>query len=771
MPLFPTAVMSTQGEIAASSIVYWNHSTIKLVLPHGVGAADVVVYSAGQMQLQLSSGMFGPPSFAYSDPVVTAISPLVGTTLGGNVVTLTGYNFGVNASAISVNDVPLPLPATYQAPGLYSLRVNWGNTPWTLPISSLVPGGQCLVPTSNGTGISGCNVGVLGVTQTSISLIAPPGLGINQPISVSVISSVNANDPAPLPTPRVFASVNATPVLYSYRAPVIKQVTDASGVIPFVLLGPSRFVEVMITGYDLSSPSDSSSYSFPYPWMTLMIDGSTAGVSGVPVRALLPDGMLVDADGSEAVLAYITNVTTVGYHNVTVVVGGQSYTAVNALNVGCAPDFFGRPGEICIPCPLGGYCPGYSCPSGAPTCPLSARLHAYPAAMPGFFNLNSTDMTCPPDKNSTGRDGVCIVACFDTGTVGGSACLGDNLCATGYVSAAPSWRCDSCATSPVPYYAINTVCTPCPTGGGPFALVILFTLLVVSVGAIAYVLNKNAIRIGYVSIGLDYAQVVALFATAQAPWTKELKNIFLVLSALYLNVEIVAPECLPPVGNADFKDKFTTVMLLPIFIGGAFLSFHAALTFWKSVVLGRSKKLNRHVAPLIASLLLMMYVLYIYLCKITFDVFDCQPSPEPLADRVAQPAHPVATTVPMPEDRDSGGATLLYLQADKTPCTYVTSGYGSGLASTQAALVPIAAVSLIIYVVGYPVALAFFLWRKRDLIIEDQLLRAKGVGNDRLTNPDAYGMRRAFSGVYHLWKPDYYWWTTIILLRKFFIVR
>jgi hypothetical protein len=195
-------------------------------------------------------------------------------------------------------------------------------------------------------------------------------------------------------------------------------------------------------------------------------------------------------------------------------------------------------------------------------------------------------------------------------------------------------------------------------------------------------------------------------------------------------------------------------MLLPVFIGGAFLCMHVGLLTWKAGVLGRRKHLTRHAAPLISSVMLSMYTLYIYLCKMTFDVFDCQPSP----------------SASLPEDQ-YGGATLYFLQADKTPCQFVSESDGAHVGGgTQVILLGPAIASIIIYIVGYPLALGWFLRKNRELIIEDQLLRAKGVGNDRLTNPNAYSLRRNFSGVYYLWKPDYYWWTTMILLRKFFIV-
>ncbi len=89
---------------------------------------------------------------------------------------------------------------------------------------------------------------------------------------------------------------------------------------------------------------------------------------------------------------------------------------------------------------------------------------------------------------------------------------------------------------------------------------------------------------------------------------------------------------------------------------------------------------------------------------------------------------------------------------------------------TQRTLMAPAVASLVVYVAGYPLAMAVGLWRNRELIVEDQLLRAKGVGNDRLSNPSAYSLRRMYSRVYYMWKPDYYFWTVCVLVRKFFIV-
>jgi hypothetical protein len=50
--------------------------------------------------------------------------------------------------------------------------------------------------------------------------------------------------------------------------------------------------------------------------------------------------------------------------------------------------------------------------------------------------------------------------------------------------------------------------------------------------------------------------------------------------------------------------------------------------------------------------------------------------------------------------------------------------------------------------------------------MEDQLLRAKGGGDDRLTNPHALHMRQRYGRTYYQFRPDRYYWQLCVLLRK-----
>ena len=178
-----------EGEVAQMWLLSWSHTAISFVMPHGLGDADIVVVADGQQQ-----AVFSTPYFAYADPVVapTALAPANGTTAGGTLVTVTGYNFGVAPSNVSYgpSGLPLPLPRSYMAP-LHALRVNWG--PQLGSIATTNPVGACISSSVDAAGnvpfvVSRCTPGlIIGVNHTAVQLLSLPGLGAWQPVSISVI--------------------------------------------------------------------------------------------------------------------------------------------------------------------------------------------------------------------------------------------------------------------------------------------------------------------------------------------------------------------------------------------------------------------------------------------------------------------------------------------------------------------------------------------------------------------------------------------------------
>lgn len=124
-----------------------------------------------------------------------------------------------------------------------------------------------------------------------------------------------------------------------------------------------------------------------------------------------------------------------------------------------------------------------------------------------------------------------------------------------------------------------------------------------------------------------------------------------------------------------------------------------------------------------------------YLTRTIFDVFNCTPT--------------------MPPD----GFT--YLQVVFERC-----GVEGG---TQLTLLPYAVAGLIVYTAGYPAFIGYTLWKNREIVMEDQLLRAKGVGTDLLSGPRTYNFRLTYGRSYFQFKPDLCLWILAIVIRKFFI--
>jgi hypothetical protein len=119
---------------------------------------------------------------------------------------------------------------------------------------------------------------------------------------------------------------------------------------------------------------------------------------------------------------------TVGVKNVSIQVAGQTgfrNETARVLEALCGRNFFGRTGELCLPCPVGAYCDG---------------RYADPVALAGWYNLDGVGPDeCPPERLLTRPFCDYLVPCEPK-----LACRANNTCATGYISEAPIFRCAKC---------------------------------------------------------------------------------------------------------------------------------------------------------------------------------------------------------------------------------------------------------------------------------------------------------------------------------------
>jgi hypothetical protein len=415
--------------------------------------------------------------------------------------------------------------------------------------------------------------------------------------------------------------------------------------------------------------------------------------------------------------------------------------------------------------------------------PILNAFYNYPVPLPGFFNLNDTVDTLAsygisakaglkmlsacPDTMRVGTRNLCIVPCDPT-----YACLGNNFCDIGYVSKAPMYRCASCDKG---YFKSGATCVQCPDN--PYGVLVVILFVLICVAALGFWLNKHQVNIAMLAIGVDFFQVVGILTSAPIKWDPAIKQLLQILSAFNLNIDIVAPECLVP--DVSYATKWFVIVFLPILIGGLFLVQFVVLYLNKRLIKGHTAraKLCSHSPALVSSVFILMYIMYLYLVKSIMDVFNwCASSrlarlgreeraqlstlrrhaaPLTIPDPLFAPSFPYSTPTNPPD-----GNT--YLAAVFEKCTTPWSG-------TQETLGGWAILAIFVYMLGYPGVLGSTLWKYRELVMEDQLLRAKGVGQDKLSNPNALDMRRMFGRSYFQFKPQYFLWILAILLRKFCI--
>jgi hypothetical protein len=734
-----------EGEIPDVAVTAWNHTYVSFVMPPGMGSSEFVPLVAGQTPVSASV-------FRYLAPNITReLDPNHGTTGGGDRITIVGENFGTKPVDTSRADVvaalfPKPLPTDLNAyltaarPPTAHMVITFFKTCVSIARDArgFVPAVAALCASTLRNVTTGEEfITVEEHAHGKVRFLSAGGIGLNRTVLVTIYDE-EPDDANPGQTRVVRAESN--PVYFGYDAPKVTSSADS----PVLQAGGGLTSIVTLSGINFGSYAlqQAQQWTADEKRVEVLVEG---------VPAISADR--VSRFGRDTLEIVLPDMT-VGHKNISYAVAGQmgftnstDFAAVFTACIGGRRDprtadpgpwtgAFGRPGEFCAPCPLGAVCAGFNSDLVIKTDPESVfdgGTHTYPRPVIGWFNLNSSDSktsamygACPEQIASEypGRD-VCIVPCDPK-----DSCIGDNFCAYGYRSTEPMFRCSTCD---VGFYRRAIDCVKCPDS--PWALVIGFVLLVMAGGGLAYVLNKKKINLAFISIGVDYFQVIAIFANSKVAWPPALKELFHILSAFNLNIEIVAPECIVP--NLAYKSKWTFIMVLPLAITLFFGILAFGSSFYKSLIKGQKVKLANQGAALASSVLLLMYVMYIYLTRNVLEIFNCSPTDPP------------------------DGKTYLSASAVFEPC-----GVPGG---TQMSLIGAAVIALVVYVAGYPVALFALLYKNRESVMEDQLLRAKGVGNDKLTNPHAYFLRKRWSRTYYQFKPDLYFWTLVIIVRKFCI--
>ena len=759
-----------EGEIPSSNILLdangtpmWSDNRIVIQTPPGIGWKDLELSIRGQTLgfAQLTPNVY---RFQYDAPSVvgTWSGDMFGLTdntfpfgppktlydTDGELVTIFGSNFGPTPRNMtnpslpqfsSMNSLLVPSSQAYTIPTAnLAVVFNQACISIASTLFGAVPSGT-ITAGSYSAQLSACSSNILHQRDDRITLITGQGIGKNLQAFIVIVDGSYSLASAIIP--------------FSYYPPLIQFFQPQ-----IVRMGNTGSTPVEIFGRYYGDPSlaNQQGWSASQRLVLASIGGITGSCDGDVTRQSSSIGTYLLCLADEALIP-------AGARNVSVTVAGQTGVkaavdqAFGSLLIVCDTNYYGRVNETCLPCPsqnadpskTGATCRGYNDDTGTAinpvVIPFEQRL-TYPVPNKGFYNLNSSDMytlqyggqsmlsVCPEGYQGSPQDrtrDVCIVPCDPQ-----SSCLGDNICAEGYTSKPPLWRCAYCDKG---YYKRSGACIKCPNS--PAALFIGFILLVVVIAIVGFMMNRKQVNIAVISIGVDFFQVLAIFAEADIAWPPVIVNLLHVLSAFNLNIEIVAPECLIP--SVSYKQKFWFIMLLPLCITFLFGLYYTSILLYKALIQGQPKRTwHTHKPALISSCLVLVYLLYLYLTRTVFDVFNCAPT--------------------YPPTYKPDGSTIMYLQVVFPEECGVKGG-------TQLTLLPYAIAGLVVYSFGYPLFIGSRLFKNRELVMEDQLLRAKGTGQDKLTNPRAYDFRCTYGRSYFQFKPDWCMWILAIILRKFCI--
>ncbi|KAA0150026.1 hypothetical protein FNF31_07112 [Cafeteria roenbergensis] len=416
----------------------------------------------------------------------------------------------------------------------------------------------------------------------------------------------------------------------------------------------------------------------------------------------------------------------VGPKNVTILVANRTepfvlYDFEEMFITECkAPLYYGLRGEECLKCSVDAL--GANCSDG------DEQMYDLVVSLPGWWRFNyTTPHPACHEKRQAREECPAFAPCEPKW-----ACLGANLCSEGYTSE----RCSQCVQGK--YYRINGQCEKCPDQ--PWLIFVLFFLAAAVLSFAAWMLNARQVNIAFVAIGVDYFQVLALFARARVRWPNILKGLFRWLSAFNLNIELAAPECAIP--EVTFSLKWFLVMALPVTAAGMLLSVfgasYAYKTFIKRVA---AKDRSSHAHALVSVFIVMMYVGYLTLTRMTLDVFNCSPTDPPDGNLYM-----------------SGMTDVVCFESD-----------------VHLTLFPFGLVAMVVYVAAYPLLSLLVLRRNKLIVKRDQVCRALAARDPRYKTreymtEEVWLFRCKYNRLYYLFRPGKAsYWIALILLRKFLI--
>lgn len=125
-------------------------------------------------------------------------------------------------------------------------------------------------------------------------------------------------------------------------------------------------------------------------------------------------------------------------------------------------------------------------------------------------------------------------------------------------------RCATCAKR---FYRLEGRCEPCPELAWLLIPGFLIGLMVLM--GVGVYLQKKQVQLSGLSVGLDFLQILSVFASLDMDWPIEMRTMYNTVSATTFSLQILAPECTIEV---TFVDKFLAVAMIPPALALASLS-------------------------------------------------------------------------------------------------------------------------------------------------------------------------------------------------------
>jgi len=400
------------------------------------------------------------------------------------------------------------------------------------------------------------------------------------------------------------------------------------------------------------------------------------------------------------------------------------------------------------------------CPTGSACGDFTTLYSVEPIAEPGYWRsaLKSGDdnhdgiFTCPDERK---HRPYCwdFSPCLPT-----ESCLGDNECLKGYTDVKCAQCCDwnyakledgsknpDCFDDETGeqylYHRMYGKCEECPDNI-KWLILGAFTFLIFCV-LLGRRLQRKKVDLAIFSIGVDYFQVLAIFASTEVKWPASVMYLYRLFSVFNFSINLTPPECLLEV---PYRTKWLVMQWFPSFLFG-FVGLVYLYTYFYSRVCSRhsAKRIKAVRSSMTAGCFLAMYILYLNISENTLQPLNCN-------------------TI-LSEDGER--SKLQFMQAQPSEVCWQTGKY-----TLQMELLPYAWAFFVVYTIGYPSLVMRILLnsQNRQKCINDQYLRCLGTGSKKETNKAYFNFRSKYATLYFKFKPKLYYWILIIIARKLCIV-